>query len=257
MDGIVNLDKPLGLTSAKALDRVRWITRQRKSGHAGALDPLATGVLVLCMGRATKLVEAMMDQPKLYRTAARLDVTSVSLDLEADLEQVDGVQPPSRERVAHVLAGFEGAIDQVPPAMSAVKVRGQPAYKLSRSGRPPKLDPRRVEVYWIHLRRYAWPEVEFDVACGRGTYVRSLIRDIGVRLGTGGCLTALRRLAVGPFTADESWTLERLQDAGDVDAYLVPLDRCRALLAERPVRIPARPSVGANAESEGENRAAP
>ncbi len=240
MDGIINLNKPLGLTSAKALYRVRKITGQRKSGHAGALDPQASGVLVLCLGRATKLVEALMDQPKTYRTTARLDVTSTSFDSESPLIPVPVATPPAAELVADVLRSLEGTIQQVPPAISALKVGGQPAYKLSRAGQPPRLDARPVNVYWLHLHRYEWPELELEMACGRGTYVRALIRDIGERLGMGGCLTALERLRVGPFRIAESWSLERLELAHPSE-YVVPLDRARELLALRPVPIPPRP----------------
>lgn len=240
MDGIINLNKPLGVTSAKALEQVREITGQRKSGHAGTLDPLASGVLVLCLGRATKLVEALMDQPKIYRTAIALDVTSVSYDREHPLVPVAVAQPPTAERVADVLRGFEGTVQQVPPATSAVKICGRPAYKFSRAGRPVSLTPRPVQIYWIHVRRYQWPELEVDVACGRGTYVRALVRDIGERLGTGGCLSALARLAVGPFRIEDACTPERLA-AGGAEAAMVKLERARELLRERPVGIPPRP----------------
>lgn len=240
MDGIINLDKPLGVTSAKALEQVREITGQRKSGHTGTLDPLASGVLVLCLGKATKLVEAFMDQPKIYRTAIALDVTSTSYDRERPLVPVPVAEPPTAERIAEVLRGFEGAIQQVPPATSALKIRGRPAYKFSRAGRPVSLTPRPVQIYWIHVRRYGWPELEIDVACGRGTYVRALVRDIGVRLGTGGCLSGLTRLAVGPFRIEDSWTPERLAAEG-AGAALIALERARELLGGGPAEIQPRP----------------
>ncbi len=275
MDGIINLYKPVGLSSTKALYRVREITGQRKSGHAGTLDPLATGVLLICLGRATRLVEALMNQPKIYRTSARLDVTSASFDAESPLVPVAVPEPPDMARVRSTLAAFEGQVEQVPPATSAVKIGGRPAYRLARRGRAPALRPRRIHIYWIHVHRYQWPALEIEVACGRGTYIRALIHDIGTALGTGGCLTSLERVAVGPFTSAESWTLERLaphrfqtgatQGAGtgtthrlQTDAtrelqtgathgsgaalpYLVPLDLVRGLLAQQPVAVPARP----------------
>ncbi|MCK4342660.1 MAG: tRNA pseudouridine(55) synthase TruB [Phycisphaerae bacterium] len=241
MDGIINLYKPPELTSAKALYRVRKITGQRKSGHAGTLDPAAEGVLVLCLGRATKLVEQLMDQPKVYRTTARLDVTSRSFDSEDPLLPVLVAQPPPREQVVQALAGFEGTIAQVPPAISAVKVGGRPAYKLSRAGKAPLLKPRPIQIYWIHVWKYDWPRLDFEVACGRGTYIRALIRDIGARLGTGGCLTTLIRRAVGPFQAQQSWSLMDLERAGDPGDYLLPLEEARNLLAERPAQVPPRP----------------
>lgn len=247
MDGLINLYKPTGLTSAKALYRVRKLTRQRKSGHTGTLDPTAEGVLVLCLGRATKLVELLMDHPKVYRATARLDITSASFDSEGPVEPVLVASPPDAARAEDVLRSFEGTIEQVPPALSALKVAGRPAYKLSRAGKPPKLDPRPVIIYWMHFLRYEWPTLEFEVACGRGTYVRALIRDIGRQLGTGGCLTGLLRRAVGPFQVEQSWTLERLAEAPPAE-YLIPLEHARGLLEACPIPVPARPKSPSNSD---------
>lgn len=231
MDGIINLNKPAGLTSAKALYRVRRLTGVRKSGHAGTLDPAATGVLLICQGRATKLVEALMNQPKVYRATARLDVTSASFDSDSPLEPVAVPRPPTPAEVAAACRRFEGWIEQLPPAISAVKVAGRPAYRWARSGRIPELKPRRVRVYRLCVNRYEWPELDFELTCGRGTYVRALIRDLGAALGTGGCLTALTRQAVGPFHLDDAWTLERLAQASDPSEYVIPVERVRACLA--------------------------
>ncbi len=231
MDGIINLHKPVGITSAKAVYRVRKTTRVRKSGHAGTLDPGAAGVLVLCLGKATKLVEKIMDQPKAYRTVARLDVTSESFDSDSLLTPVGVDAIPSREAVTEALGRFVGRIEQIPPQISAVKVGGRPAYKRARRGETVELQPRPVTIYSLDLRRYDWPEVEFELACGRGTYVRSVIRDLGIALGTGGCLTALTRTAVGPFTLADAWTFERLEAAEGPDDYLIPLDRARELVS--------------------------
>ncbi len=229
MDGVINLFKPVGITSARAVDLVRRVTGQRKSGHAGSLDPLADGVLVICLGRGTRLVERLMGLPKAYRAVARLDVTSASLDAETPLEPVPASAVPDHAAVLAALARFRGTVMQVPPAVSALKIGGRPAYRLARAGRPPALKPRPVRIDALELRRYAWPEVEFEVRCGRGMYVRSLVRDIGAALGAGGCLTGLRRLAVGPFTSAEAWTLERLSAATPAE-YLVPLERAQAML---------------------------
>jgi tRNA pseudouridine55 synthase len=240
-DGIINLHKPTGITSAKALYRVRTITRQRKSGHAGTLDPGASGVLVLCLGRATKLVEAVMDQPKVYRATARLDVTSESFDSDRPLVPVDVAHVPSTDVVRDTFALFEGIIEQVPPAISAVKVDGVPAYKRAARSGVVKLRPRPVSIYWLHVHAYRWPEIDFTVCCGRGTYIRSLIRDLGERLHTGGCLTSLIRERVGPFTRSEAWTLERLRQASRQDEYLISLDLARQLLDPRAVQVPEPP----------------
>jgi tRNA pseudouridine55 synthase len=242
MDGIINLFKPPGITSAKALYRARTITGVRRSGHAGTLDPAAAGVLVLCLGKATKLVERIMDQPKVYRAAARLDVTSESHDRDSILTPVAVEEPPSRDAIAKALASYEGPIEQIPPQISAVKVGGRPAYKRARTGEPLALKPRTALIYWLHLHAYAWPRIDFEMACGRGTYVRALIRDLGQALSTGGCLTSLTRTCVGPFALDAAWTLERLDQAREPSAYLIPLDRATELLDRRPIPIPPRPA---------------
>jgi len=239
--GVITLNKPVGITSAKALYRVRKITRVRKSGHAGTLDPAADGVLVLCLGKATKLVESIMDQPKVYRAAARLDVTSKSYDSDAALVPVDVGNVPAREQVDDALLSFEGRIAQVPPAISAIKIGGQPAYKLARKGEDPDLKARAVNIYWLHVHRYDWPTLEFEMCCGRGTYVRALVRDLGHRLGTGGCLAALTRQAVGPFTLEKAVTFEDLKGMADPLTAVTPLNRAKESLEIRPIPIPPRP----------------
>lgn len=239
--GLIVLNKPVGITSAKAVYRVRKITGVRKSGHAGTLDPAADGVLVLCLGRATKLVEAIMDQPKVYRAAARLDVTSHSFDADSPLAPVETAEPPPGEGIREALAAFEGRIEQVPPAISAIKIGGRPAYELARKNLAPELKPRPVTVYWLHLHGYEWPSMNFEMCCGRGTYVRALIRDLGRRLCTGGCLTALTRTAVGPFVLDQAFTFEQLEAQSDPLAALIPLERAKAMLDPRPIPIPPRP----------------
>ena len=241
MDGIINFHKPVGITSAKALYRVRKITGQKKSGHAGTLDPGASGVLVLCLGRATKLVERIMDQPKVYRAKARLDVTSRSLDADDPFVEVECDGPPTRAQVAAACCSFEGVIDQVPPKISAIKVGGVPAYKRTRRDEPLRLEPRSVRIYWLHIHAFDWPTLDFEMCCGRGTYVRSLIRDLGERLGTGGCLTSLVRSRVGPFRLDEAWSFETLETAATAEGYLVGLDQARELLDPDAIAIPARP----------------
>lgn len=241
LSGIINLDKPAGITSAKALYRVRSITQQRKSGHAGTLDPGASGVLVLCLGKATKLVESIMDQPKVYRATARLDVTSESYDSDRPLIPVDVTRIPSAEEVLAACPAFEGVIQQEPPAISAIKVGGLPAYKRAAQGQPPKLAARPVTVYWLHVHAYEWPNLDFEMCCGRGTYVRSLIRDLGERLGTGGCLTSLARTRVGPFEQVGGWSFDRLAEAAGAEDYLIELERARTLLDPANMTTPARP----------------
>jgi tRNA pseudouridine55 synthase len=229
MDGLINLHKPVRITSAKALYRVRRIVDERKSGHAGTLDPGASGVLLICLGRATKLVERVMDQPKVYRTTARLDVTSDTFDADGEVRSVPIIERPTADQVADALRRFEGEIEQTPPAISAVKVAGIPAYKRARSGENLVLRPRPARVYWIRLHRFDWPSVEFEMCCGRGTYVRAIVRDLGAALGTGGCVTALTRTRVGPFCIDDAWTFEAMERSAAGD-YVIPLEKAMEAL---------------------------
>jgi len=242
MDGLIILNKPIGITSAKALYRVRKSTGVRKSGHAGTLDPGAAGVLVLCMGKATKLVESLMNQPKVYHAAARLDVTSESYDSDYPLIDAPAARIPDPEEVIAACRRFEGDIEQIPPAISALKVDGRRAYKRRRVGESIELKPRPARIYWLCVRRYEWPVLEFDVACGRGTYVRALIRDIGAALGAGGCLTALTRAAVGPFDIRRACSFADLEGAERAEDYLIPLEQARALLSKQAVEAPPRPT---------------
>ncbi len=240
MDGLINFNKPTGITSAKALYKVRAITGQRKSGHAGTLDPAASGVLILCMGKATKLVESIMDHPKVYRTTARLDVTSESFDSDRPLVPVDVTNPPDESQVRKALASFEGTIQQVPPNISAIKIGGVPSYKLAGSDREFALAARAVTVHWLHLHGYAFPNIDFEMCCGRGTYVRSVIRDLGVALETGGVLTSLVRTQIGPLKLESSWTMDALRSATDPGQYLIELSQATDLFGQN-VTIPPRP----------------
>jgi tRNA pseudouridine55 synthase len=220
---------------------VRKLTRVRKSGHAGALDPLASGVLILGLGKATKLTESLMDLAKVYQATARLDVTNPGYDLEMELQDVLVDQPPTRELVLQAASRLEGRVLQAPPTYSSVKIGGVPAYKLAKKNKISSLEPKPVNIYWIVVRRYAWPELNFDVGCGRGTYIRSLIRDWGAALGTGGCLTSLRRLSIGPFTVERAHTADDVEQR-PLDELLIPLDRAREQIAEARSQVPPRPA---------------
>lgn len=182
-----------------------------------------------------------MDQPKVYHAAARLDATSDSYDSDSPLRTVDVKSIPHATHVTAALQSFEGVIAQAPPAISAVKIGGVPAYKLARSGRAAPLKPRNVHIYWVQLEHYRWPELTFAMCCGRGTYVRSVIRDLGHRLGTGGCLTSLVRRRVGPFAQSDAWTFESLETAAGPDAYMIDVARARTMLAPDATSVPDRP----------------
>jgi tRNA pseudouridine55 synthase len=203
LHGLLVLDKPGGITSRDVVDRaLRWLPRGTKVGHTGTLDPLATGVLVLCLGAATRLTEFVQDMDKTYRAGARLGARSDTDDADGTVAPVEVAAPPGRAAVEEALRGFVGEIDQVPPAYSAAKVSGRRAYDLARRGREVALGARRVRVYGIDLLAYEYPRLEIEVRCGKGTYIRSLARDLGERLGCGGYVEALRRTQVGPFRAD-------------------------------------------------------
>jgi len=238
--GLLVVDKPVGIPSTRLLYRLRRTTGVRKSGHAGALDPLASGVLILCLGKATKLVEALMHLSKIYRATARLDVTNPGYDLEMDLEPVSVEGPPTAEEVVQAARRFEGPILQAPPTYSSVKIKGVPAYKLAQKNKIERLEPRPVIIHWLVVTRYEWPELDFEVACGRGTYIRSLIRDWGRALKTGGCLTSLRRLAVGPFTTDTAHTPEHIE-AKPLAEVLIPLEEAREQISRARAQVPPRP----------------
>lgn len=219
-DGVLNIDKPYLLSSTKALYVVRKLTGIRKSGHAGTLDPLADGVVLICLGRATKLVERLMALEKVYRAVARFDVTNAGYDAELPFEPVDVPAVPDAAAVEAAARGFVGRVLQTPPRFSAVKIRGKPAYKYAVKDKPVEIKPRPVDIYELRVDDYEWPEVRFTLRCGRGTYVRSLIRDWGRALGVGGCLTQLRRTRVGPFRAEDAYSLEEPTDSSPGGAFM-------------------------------------
>ena len=215
MEGVINLDKPAGMTSARAVDAVkRLLPRGTKIGHAGTLDPFATGVLLLLVGRATKSCERLMDAPKQYEATVKFGATTATDDLEASEIPVPFTHPPAAGKVATEVQKMVGVILQRPPAYSAMKVEGRRAYDLARDGKPPELQARPVRVYGIEVLRYDWPLLRLRIDCGRGTYVRSIARDLGAALGVGGYLTELRRTRVGPFAADTAVTLDKLSADG-------------------------------------------
>lgn len=220
--GLLVLDKPLGMSSRDAVNRaLEWFPPGTRIGHTGTLDPLASGVLVLCIGAATRLAEYVQRMEKVYRACIRLDATSDTDDAEGTITEVVGAAPPSRESIQSTLLEFVGEIEQVPPTFSAALITGRRAYELARKGRQVTLEPRRVRIHDLLLVSYAFPELEIEVRCGKGTYIRSLARDLGVRLGTGGMLTALRRTRVGHFQAHDALDLE--SNLNVARAHLLPL----------------------------------
>jgi tRNA pseudouridine55 synthase len=200
-----------------------------RTGHAGTLDPLATGVLVMALGRATRSIERLMATDKRYRTEIDLTAFTATDDREGDRTEVAVATPPDEAAVQAALARFTGTIQQRPPAFSAMKVGGRRAYAAARKGTPMELAPRPVRVDAIGLVEFRFPIVTLDIRCGKGFYVRSLARDLGVALGTGGHCASIRRTAVGPFTLDEARPLDALPQRLAA-ADLLPLEAALARL---------------------------
>ena len=222
LTGLLVVDKPMGWSSMDVVRRVRRAADGCKTGHAGTLDPLATGVVVCCLGRATRCVEAIMGLTKVYEAVVDLSAFTTTDDREGPREEVVVDTPPSEADVRAAMGRFVGQIEQRPPAFSAVHVEGKRAYRLARKGEAVEIPTRVVRIDAIELLGYAWPEATLRVTCGRGTYIRSLARDLGVALGAGGHLAALRRTAVGPYdlsvAVDEARLNERIVQADLIEA---------------------------------------
>jgi tRNA pseudouridine55 synthase len=212
MDGILNLNKPEGWTSHDVVAYVRRLTHMRRVGHAGTLDPMATGVLLVCLGRATRMVEYLMEGRKHYRAVLCLGISTDSHDADG---QVTATAPVTATKtdVERALSHYRGNIQQVPPMVSAIKRDGQPLYKLARRGIVVERTARPVEIYELALTDWRPPNVTIELLCSPGTYVRALARDLGKQLGCGAHLTALTRLASGSFTLSEAITLDQLAAA--------------------------------------------
>ena len=216
--GLIVVDKPLELSSMEVVRRVRWSAsrgqqvKKTKCGHAGTLDPLATGVVICCIGKATKAVDRLMGLTKVYEAGVDLSAFTTTDDREGPRREIEVATPPSRDNVAAACAAFVGeAVEQVPPAFSAIHIDGRRAYDLARRGEDVKMRPRHVRIDAIELLGYTWPIVTIRVICGKGTYIRSLGRDLGVALGTGGHLASLRRTAVGSYRVEDAWGIERFE----------------------------------------------
>lgn len=224
--GWLNLDKPLGMTSTQALGRVRRILNAQKLGHAGTLDPLATGILPIALGEATKTIQYAQDRDKVYRFKVRWGEARNTDDCEGAVIATSD-RRPSETDIRTLLPRFTGNIDQVPPQFSAIKLDGERAYDLARAGEKLDIQPRRVTVYGFKLLNSTPDEAEFELECGKGTYVRSIARDMGQILGCYGHVSALRRLAVGNFTENTSISLdefEKIVQSPNPDQVLLPVE---------------------------------
>lgn len=210
MFGLLNLAKPAGVTSRDVVNRVQRLVKPHKVGHAGTLDPLASGVLVLCLGPATRLIEYVQRMPKRYLGTFLLGRQSDTEDIEGNVTEVENPPIPSEVDIRALLPPFIGKIEQMPPAFSALKVEGRRAYDLARRGETPDLKPRPIVVHSLDLVAYSYPQLLLDVRCGSGTYIRSLGRDISRALGTEAVMSALVRTEIGPFLLSEA------QDGNDI-----------------------------------------
>jgi tRNA pseudouridine55 synthase len=227
LSGFLSVDKPPGLTSHDVVAAVRRMAGQRKVGHAGTLDPMATGVLLVCLGAATRVAEFLMASPKRYRASIVLGTATDSYDADGRVVSEGGRTSFSVAEIEAALASFRGRLQQVPPMYSAVKREGQPLYRLARRGETVERASRTVDIHELILLDWTAPALVVEVACSPGTYIRSLAHDLGQLLGCGAYLAALVRLSSGRFTLEDAVSLERLAEAfrrGEEGQYLLPVD---------------------------------
>lgn len=265
MDGIFNIDKAVGMTSHDVVARVRRLTRQKRVGHAGTLDPAASGVLPICLGQATRVAEYLSESGKAYRAVVIFGAVTDTYDAEGEVVRSAPVDL-TREQLAEALPAFLGPQMQLPPLYSAIKLGGQPLYKLARAGIEAERQARPVVISRLDLLDWQPPALTLEVECSKGTYIRSLAYDLGERLGCGAHLGGLVRLRSGPFTLDDSLTLEELAQAledGSWPEYLYApdealLDRLavilgpdseKRLLQGQSLHVPAPTTLPLSAEA--------
>lgn len=241
VDGILVLDKPVGMGSNESLQVVKRLFRARKAGHTGSLDRLASGLLPICMGEATKISGFLLNADKRYEACVRLGVRTRTGDAEGETLETRTVPKYSKAQLEAVLSEFVGEIEQIPPMHSAIKHQGQRLYKLAHRGIEVEREPRRIRIHYLTLLSVQRESLVIDVKCSKGTYVRTLAEDIGERLGCGAHVEALRRLEAGPFKSASSVSLDALRERSEeglhvLDALLMPAE---AGLSDRPaVHIP-------------------
>lgn len=232
-DGVINIYKEKGFTSFDVVAKLRGILKQKKIGHTGTLDPDAEGVLVVCLGKATKLCDVLTDKNKCYEATMQLGVTTDTEDSSGTVQSKSDVTV-SEELVQEVILSFVGEYDQIPPMYSAIKVNGKKLYELARQGKVIEREPRRVVVHEIQIESIDLPYVRFMVSCSKGTYIRSLCRDIGVKLGCGAIMESLVRTEVNAeesgavFTLDEAMKLSEVEQAvvdGTLSSHILPIDQ--------------------------------
>ena len=208
--GIIVVNKPKGISSRTAVDHVQgWFAEKIPTGHAGTLDPLATGVLVICLGWTTRLVEYIQSMKKVYKTVIMLGGNSATDDSEGPIDEIMVERAPTLIEIQTALKHFQGEILQTPPSVSAARVNGKRSYKLARKGTPELPPPKNVEVASIHIIKYEYPLLELEITCGKGTYIRSIARDLGHHLKTGGYVLELERSSIGSFILANSLSINQ------------------------------------------------
>jgi tRNA pseudouridine55 synthase len=216
---VLLFDKPLDWTSFDVVNKVRWLlcrklkVKKLKVGHAGTLDPKATGLVVVCTGKATKMIEQLQATEKCYRATLKLGATTPSFDCETDEDVSFPTEHIIRSLVEEVISRFVGEIEQVPPVFSAIKVNGKRAFDYARKGKELELDARKVTIFEIRVESFELPELKLMIRCSKGTYIRSLARDIGLALSSGAYLTGLQRTRSGELNLDEAWSIESFEQA--------------------------------------------
>ena len=226
MNGILVVDKPAGISSNDVVQQAKRLFGAQKVGHTGSLDPLATGVLPLCFGEATKFSQYLLDADKKYWAQVRLGITTETADADGEVIAQADTSGITESQVTAALETFVGESEQRPSMYSALKHQGQPLYKLARQGIEVERAPRRISIYSAELLQFSEASIELRVHCSKGTYIRSLAEDLGAALGCGGHVSALRRLAAGPYEEAQATTLDELREVGDVremDALLLPV----------------------------------
>jgi tRNA pseudouridine55 synthase len=227
LSGILNINKAAGLSSHDVVARLRRIIAQRRVGHAGTLDPLAAGVLLLCVGQATRVAEYLMSSEKTYEARIRLGIETDTYDAEGQIVREVANLSATRKQVQHELGAMVGTIEQTPPMYSAIKKEGAPLYRLARRGQTVPRQPRSVQIHELQLLDWAPPDLAIRLRCSKGTYVRSLAHDLGQRLGCGAHVLDLTRTASGQFLIDDAITIEafeQLAASGRAASVLQPLD---------------------------------
>lgn len=233
VDGVILFDKPTGMTSNQALQKVRRLFRARKAGHTGSLDPLATGLLPLCLGEATKISSYLLEADKHYLSTCKLGEVTDSGDQTGTVIETHSVPALDSDKIETVLASFRGDIQQIPPMYSALHHQGERLYKLARRGEQVEREPRSVRISSLQLMEFSSDSLTLKVACSKGTYIRSLVEDVGKALGCGAHVSSLRRTAVEPLIEPEMRTLEQLEllaEEGDTALFscLIPMDQAIA-----------------------------